>query len=151
MSPPNRFDWIEKPFLAAMGRPAAADELTWLRSQGIQIVITLTESPLPRNWVNEAGLMAVHVPVADLSAPSQEQFELCVSTIRRAKDQEFGVAVHCAAGIGRTGTVLAAWLVSEGMAAQEAIDRVRELRPGSVETPEQVMAVKEFAKSSDDQ
>ena len=147
MSPPHRFDWIEKPFLAAMARPGGADELMWLRSKGIQIIITLTESPLPRHWVNDAGLMAVHVPVEDLAAPSLEQFELCISTIRRAKDQEFGAAVHCAAGIGRTGTVLAAWFVSEGLPAHEAIDRVRILRPGSVETPEQTRAVREFAES----
>ena len=147
MSPPRGFDWIEKPFLAAMGRPASADELVWLRSKGIEIILTLTESPLPRSWVNDAGLMAVHVPVQDLAAPSASQFELCVSTIRRARDQQFGVAVHCAAGIGRTGTVLAAWFVSEGFEPQAAIDRVREIRPGSVETPEQVHAVIEFATS----
>ncbi len=147
MSPPHRFDWIEKPFLAAMARPGGADELLWLRSKGIEIVITLTESPLPRHWVNDAGLMSVHVPVEDLAAPSPEQFELCIATIRRAKDQQIGVAVHCAAGIGRTGTVLAAWFVSEGLSANEAIDRVRIQRPGSVETPEQSRAVREFAES----
>lgn len=147
MSPPYRFDWIEKPFLAAMARPGGADQLSWLRARGVEVVITLTESPLPRQWVNDAGLMAVHVPVEDLSAPSPEQLELCISTIRRAKEQKFGAAVHCAAGIGRTGTVLAAWFVSQGLTAAEAIEHVRELRPGSVETPEQTQAVSEFAKT----
>jgi atypical dual specificity phosphatase len=147
MSPPHRFDWIEKPFLAAMARPGGADELMWLRAKGIEIIITLTESPLPRHWVNDAGLMAVHVPVEDLAAPSREQLELCIETIRRAKDRQFGAAVHCAAGIGRTGTVLAAWFVSEGLTAADAIDRVRIVRPGSVETPEQTRAVIEFAES----
>src|SRR5262249_10103445 len=128
MSPPNRFDWIEKPYLAAMARPSGAVELMWLRAKGIEVVITLTESPLPRDWVNDAGLMAVHVPVQDLSAPSLDQLNLCLATIRRAKEQQFGVAVHCAAGIGRTGTVLAAWFVSEGLSAEEAIERVRVIR-----------------------
>lgn len=147
MSPPHRFDWIEKPFLAAMARPGGADQLNWLRTKGVEVVITLTESPLPRQWVNDAGLMAVHVPVEDLRAPSPEQLGLCIATIRRAKEQQIGAAVHCAAGIGRTGTVLAAWFVSEGLSANEAIEHVRLLRPGSVETPEQTAAVKEYAKS----
>lgn len=147
MSPPHRFDWIERPYLAAMARPGGADELAWLRAQGIQVVITLTESPLPRHWVNDTGMMAVHVPVADLAAPSMEQIELCLSTIRRAKEQSLGAAVHCAAGIGRTGTVLAAWFVDQGLTAAQAIDRVRTMRPGSVETPEQTRAVHDFAGS----
>ena len=35
------------------------------------------------------------------------------------------LAVHCLAGLGRTGTVLAAWLVREGLTAGEALRRVR--------------------------
>lgn len=35
------------------------------------------------------------------------------------------LAVHCLGGIGRTGTVLAAWLVREGLTAVEALRRVR--------------------------
>jgi atypical dual specificity phosphatase len=57
-----------------------------------------------------------------------------------------GVAVHCTAGKGRTGTVLAAYLVTTGLSAHAAIDRVRHLRPGSVETPDQEEAVEEFAR-----
>ena len=60
---------------------------------------------------------------------------------------DLGVAVHCAAGLGRTGTVLAAWFVTQGLSAQNAIARVRRLRPGSVETEEQERAVEEFAKA----
>jgi len=44
------------------------------------------------------------------------------------------VLVHCAAGIGRTGAVLAAYLIrTENLSATEAIFRVRSQRPGSIE------------------
>ena len=58
-----------------------------------------------------------------------------------------GVAVHCAAGKGRTGTVLAAYLVTQGMTAGEAIRKVRELRPGSVETYEQEQMIREWERN----
>jgi len=53
--------------------------------------------------------------------------------------------VSCYAGIGRTGTVLACYLVHRGEEPAEAIIRVRRLRPGSIETPEQETAVRQYA------
>jgi atypical dual specificity phosphatase len=83
-----------------------------------------------------------------MAPPTSEQLELCMKTIRRGREQEFGVGVHCYAGVGRTGTVLAAWFVSEGMSPNDAVIKIRELRPGSIETPEQERAIELFAKRS---
>jgi atypical dual specificity phosphatase len=132
--------------LAASGRPREADELAWLRQQGIQLLITLTEEPLPRNWINEAGLMAIHVPVEDMEPPTQEQLDQCLTAIARANEQNIAVSVHCGAGMGRTGVVLACYFVTKGMDAQNAVAKVRRIRPGSIETPEQVDAVVEYAR-----
>lgn len=142
---PFGFSWVEPPHLAALARPDPED-LAWLRDQGVQVVISLTEHPLPRQGVNDAGLMAVHIPVDDFTAPTERQLRLAVDTIERAKRSGMGVAVHCGAGKGRTGTVLAAYLVSTGMTASEAIRKVRELRPGSVETFEQEQVVAEWER-----
>ena len=147
MAPPNGFTWVEKPHLAAMARPSEAEELTWLRKQGIELLIALTEDPPRRDWVNDAGLLVMHVPVEDMEAPTQGQLDRCVSAIERANGQGMGVAVHCGAGLGRTGVVLACYFVSKGLSAPNAIARVRRLRPGSVETDDQEVAVEEFARS----
>ena len=68
-----------------------------------------------------------------------------------------GVVAHCFWGRGRTGTMLACYLVKdEGIDPQEAISRIRDQRPYSVETYEQEDAVINYAdhlksKSSEDQ
>lgn len=55
------------------------------------------------------------------------------------------VGVHCALGFGRTGTMLACYLVKErGLAAGDAVAEIRRLRPGSIETYEQEKAVFQF-------
>jgi atypical dual specificity phosphatase len=147
MSAPNSFSWVEVPYLAASASPFEPQELLWLREQGIDIILTLTEDPLPRRWVDEAGLMSVHVPIADMEAPTHEQFEQCVSVIRRAAASKMGVLVHCLAGRGRTGTILAAYLVSKGLASRDAIRQVRQIRPGSIETGEQEQSIHDWARS----
>ena len=146
MSLPNGFTWVDKPHLAAMARPSDADDLVWLRKQGIELLISLTEDPPRRDWVNDAGLLVMHVPVEDMEAPTQGQLDRCVSAIERANGQGMGVGVHCGAGLGRTGVILAAYFVSKGTSAQNAIGKVRRLRPGSIETDEQADAVVEFAR-----
>ncbi|MBA4064713.1 MAG: protein phosphatase [Isosphaera sp.] len=143
--PPSGFSWVDPPRLAALARPGSADDLAWLRRHGVEVLVSLTEDPVPRRWVDDAGLMAVNVPVPDMAAPSDRQLEHLTDTIRRANRAGMGVAVHCGAGLGRTGTVLAAYLVAGGLGAKEAVARVRELRPGSVETAEQERAVERFA------
>lgn len=146
MPAPEEFSWIDKPTVAGMARPGALEELIWLREQGIQLLISLTEEPLRRDWVNEAGLFSMHVPVVDLFPPSQKQIELCLSAIDKARNGKFGAGIHCGAGFGRTGTILACYLVTQGLSGRDAIARIRQLRVGSVETPEQEEAVEEFAR-----
>lgn len=146
MAAPKGFSWIKRPLLAGLGLPRDREDFVWLRAHGIQVLLSLTEDPPRRDLVNDAGLMAVHEPIDDYTAPPQEQIARCVGIIERAHAQDMGVAVHCAGGKGRTGTILAAWLVSQGQSAEEAIARIRELRPGSLEVEEQEEAIREFAR-----
>lgn len=146
MSQPNGFSWVEKPLLAALARPEEREDLTWLRQQGIDLLISLTEDPPRRDWVDDAGLLLFHVPMIDMEPPSQEDLDRSVSAITRAHDRNLGVAVHCGAGLGRTGVVLAAYYVHKGLTAKNAIARVRRLRAGSIETDEQEEAVAAYAR-----
>lgn len=143
---PDQFSWIEEPVLAGMARPTSREELDWLRERGIQLLISLTETPPRRDWINDSGLFLVHLPIEDMQPPSPEQITQCLSNIARAHDKKLGVGIHCEAGFGRTGTMLACYFVSKGMTARDAIARIRKLRPGSVETEEQAEAVREFAR-----
>ncbi len=146
MPPPQGFSWIEKPQLAALARPASPEDFAWLREQGVEVLLSLTEDRPRRDWADEAGLLVFHEPLEDMAAPSQEQLDRAVSAITRALDQNKGVAVHCGAGLGRTGVVLAAYFVTRGATAQNAVARIRRLRPGSIETDEQALAVERYAR-----
>lgn len=147
MSAPDGFSWIDRPHVAAMAHPASLAEYQWLREQGIQFIVCLTEDLPRRDWINEAGLFSMHVSIEDMTPPSQEQIDQVIAGIDKAIANKLGVAVHCGAGLGRTGTLVACWLVHKhALPAKDAMARVRRLRPGSIETVEQEDAVTEFAR-----
>jgi len=143
---PYGFSWIDHPHLAAMAFPAGPEALEWLRAQKIDLVLTLTEDSIPKHWIDTVGLLAVHLPIDDGEAPTPEQIDLAMATLENARGASMGAAVHCLAGRGRTGTILALWLVKQGIHPDEAIRRIRQLRPGSIETLEQEECIRLYAR-----
>ena len=137
---PSNFSFLIPGRLAGCAQPGAFGglpaDLEALRRQGIVALVSLTEAPPTPAVVAEAGMRLLHLPVVDFTPPSLEQIRRAVAFIDE-QGKEGAVAVHCRAGIGRTGTMLAAYLVAQGRPAAEAIAEVRRLRPGSIETREQ--------------
>ncbi len=131
---PTGFVWVEKGRLAGCGYPASRSQVRWLAKSGIGTILTLTEDPLPPEWLKGTGVVAGHVPMKDHEAPTIESMEKGAEFIADQLSAGRTVAVHCLAGIGRTGCVLAAYLIRDrGMDAREALRTLREAKPGFVE------------------
>jgi protein-tyrosine phosphatase len=138
-----RLTWLLEGRLAASGM-IYPEDVPIVGHNGIGAILSLTEmTPFPEGAPD--GIDHLHLPVVDMTAPRPSDLDRGVSFIRTGIEAGKPVLVHCGAGLGRTGTVLAAFLVSQGDDPDTAIQRVRNARPGSVETMEQERCIADFA------
>ncbi len=143
----NGFSWIVPQRIAGMACPPydANDEFwKWIRDQGVTLVVTLTSAPIDGDAMARQGIEWLHLPIEDFTPPDRETVDKFLEQARFCDHEDRAMVVHCAAGRGRTGTMLACWLVDHGHSADEAIEKVRSMRPGSIETPEQERAIREL-------
>ena len=142
---PTNFSWLIEEKLAGSGMPTSFDEFDWILKQGVKSIVTMTEDALPENWVSEIGYL--HVPTPDLTAPDMEKIDTAVDYIHKNISDNQAVMVHCAAGMGRAGTILACYLVKyQKYSSEDAINKIRKERPGSIQSETQELAITFYQK-----
>ena len=124
-------------------------DLRWLREQGIGAILSLTETPLPAQALLQHDLRSLHLPIDDEMAPHPQDFLAALDFIDQQHIQRRAVLVHCRIGEGRTGSILAAYLIRQGATPQQALAQLRTIRPGAVSAPSQQEALTRFASRRD--
>jgi hypothetical protein len=125
---------------------AFADEMATLHAAGVRAVVCLLNIPSDASVYESAGFSFLCLPVPDGGAPTFEQTEQFVRFVTEQRAAQRPVAVHCECGLGRTGTLLTAYLVAQGDTAAEAITRVRAAEKVAVETPLQIYFLEQYAE-----
>lgn len=149
---PDNFSFIIPDVLAGSAEPGRysdlRSDLSGLTRQGIGAVVSLTERGLDAGALRDFGFRYLHLPMVDFSPPTRGQVRDFVDFVEACRADGVAVVVHCGAGIGRTGTMLACYLVARGEPAAGAIAKVRMARPGSIETMEQERSVLDFQRTA---
>ena len=126
---------------------------------GIRHVVTLTEEdPLPEEWFANKTVSHTHLPIANYYPPSIEQMDIFLRLVNDPSHTP--LLVHCGGGKGRAGTMIACYMAVYGfqsptaqqwtqpaLSAAEAVEKLRHLRPGSIETDQQERFVHTFVST----
>jgi protein-tyrosine phosphatase len=100
-----------------------------------------------RALYTQDGFTVVHLPIVDFGIPSAPALrEALDSTVQEAQAGRH-IAIHCSAGIGRTGLFTACLAkVMLNLSGEQAIEWVRRYIAGAVETLEQKQFVANFKR-----
>ena len=107
-------------------------------------MVSLLNIPTDSSVYNSAGFSFLCLPVADGGAPTFEEADAFVRFVREQRSVGKPVAVHCEAGLVRTGTMIATYLISEGESAAAGIARVRAVEKCAVETAQQIQFLEAY-------
>ena len=143
---PDKFSWLIENKLAGSGIPTSINEVEWVIEQGVKSIVTVREEPLDDDWIKDVNYL--HVMSNDMGVPEFDDLVHVVDFIHKRITSNEPVMVHCLAGMGRTGTILACYLVKyQNMSADEAIQKIREERSGSIQSYPQEEIIFRFSKS----
>jgi atypical dual specificity phosphatase len=141
------FSWVIDGKLAGSRGARSKQELMVLKEQGVRALVRLVEpyeAWVTAKDVQNAGLEDYNEPVPDFAAPTQTQIDKVISYIDSHLERQIPVGVSCNAGIGRSGVILACYLVHRGLSAKEALEVVSKKRGRGTEIPEQIEAVRNY-------
>lgn len=111
------------------------DYIPYFKKRGVQRVVRLNKKYYDERRFTGAGFKHTDLYYLDGSNPPEKVLRTFLETCERTKG---AIAVHCKAGLGRTGSCIGAYLMKHhGFTAKEVIGWLRVCRPGSVIGPQQ--------------
>ena len=128
--------------------PVLREDVEEMKARGIKVVISLeTNYSFPD--FTEFNIDHHEIAVSDFGVPSDATIIKFISILRKALSEGKPVLIHCLAGCGRTGTMLALveiYLYDERN-GKRAIQKVRDARPCAIETLPQEQLIHRHAEN----
>ena len=141
------FRWIIDGKLAGSALPGLygdhEKEIKFLKSCNVSHIVSLLEEEVSDQFGDD--FFYYHFPIEDMKVPNALQAKKVLKQVRSWIENDQVVLFHCKAGLGRTGTMLACYMIDEGMTADEALEHVRRINPSYIQSDIQERFLRQYA------
>ena len=154
----NNFSWLVQGEIAGSAHPGGfryspdthqgelETNLEFISGAHIGAIVSVNKLGLNEVVLQRFDFSYLHLSVEDMAAPTIDDVKEFIAFTHEVRKRGFGTLVHCTAGMGRTGTMLACYLLHEGRSCTQAVEEVRRRRPGSIETPLQEALIQQYSE-----
>jgi protein tyrosine phosphatase (PTP) superfamily phosphohydrolase (DUF442 family) len=147
---PTHTWWIDEPLIMGSGNPTCQD-LDQFRADGFEVIFSfLQEEEQPPKYNKQAAVAAgwtiYSFPIKEDGVASLDQVSEFITCLK-AQPKGLRVLMHCESGMGRTAFMAAAYWIAKGLAADNAITRVRKaVSDGGWITPEREDVLRRYVQ-----
>lgn len=123
-----RVNWVTDT-LAVGSAPMSHDDLDALKAEGVTAILNLCAEFCDLHWIeSDAGFETYYLPIPDEQAPDLKELEKALDWLDEVIYLGKKALIHCRYGIGRTGTVLNAYLLRKGLGSRLASRTLKPLK-----------------------
>lgn len=117
--------------IALGSAPLSYESLDSLKAQGVGAILNLCGEYCDLHEVEaDEGFEVYYLPIADERAPDMAALERALDWLDEAVWLGKKVFIHCKHGVGRTGTVVTAYLLRKGMSRSQAARKLKAVQAG---------------------
>jgi len=137
--------WITKE-IAVSGAPISNTALGIIKQSGIEVILNLClECGNLHEVEREAGFIVYWLPISDAYGPELDELDYVLGWLNDHVEAGKKVLIHCRFGVGRSGTIIAAYLLKKGLGLKHVFEKMKKM-PATPISRDQRKIIVEYAK-----
>ena len=137
--------WITKE-IAVGAAPSSNSALNTIKRSGVEVILNLcAECGNLHEVERAAGFIVYWLPVSDAYTPELDELDYALEWLNGHVESGKKALVHCRFGVGRSGTIIAAYLLKRGFGLEHVLETMKQT-PATPTSRDQRKLIFEYAK-----
>ncbi len=140
-----KLSWITKE-IAVGAAPSSNAALNTIKRSGVEVILNLcVECGNLHEVERAAGFIVYWLPVSDAYTPELDELDDALEWLNGHVQSGKRALVHCRFGVGRSGSIIAAYLLKRGFSLEHVLETMKHT-PATPTSPNQRKLIFEYAK-----